>query len=540
MKIVIIGGVAAGASAAARLRRLDESAEIVILERGEFISYANCGLPYHVGGAIESRDSLLVMPAAKFASWFNVDVRTSSEACAINRGRKTVSVRGVGGEYEEPYDKLIIATGSSPAEDLTPGAKAPRIKNLWTIADMDSVLETIRSGAKNAIIIGGGFVGLETAENLSKRGLGAILVQRGNHLLPSLDFEMARPIADELASMGVGLRLGRKVAGYEASEDSAAAILDDGERLEAGLVIVSTGVRPNSELAAAAGLECGKRGHIRVNENMRTSDPDIYAAGDAVEVRDPLFGGSAAIPLAGPANRQGRIAADNIAGIASAYAGTYGASVIKVGRICAGSVGYTEARLKAAGKPFKKAYLHPSSNASYYPGAARMDMKIMFDCGGKILGAQIVGEKGVDKRIDTIAQAMRNGTDVCGLGELELAYAPPFSSAKDPVNFAGFVASNILSGLSTPAYAESIPEGALVLDVREAREREGGYIPGSVNIPLGQLRARLGELDKNRAIVASCQVGLRGYLAERILKQHGFNASNLSGGYLTWKAVNSK
>lgn len=540
MKIVIIGGVAAGASAAARLRRLDESAEIVILERGEFISYANCGLPYHVGGAIESRDSLLVMPAAKFASWFNVDVRASSEACAINRGRKTVSVRGFGGEYEEPYDKLIIATGSSPAEDPTPGAKAPRIKNLWTIADMDSVLETIRSGAKNAIIVGGGFVGLETAENLAKRGLGAILVQRGNHLLPSLDFEMARPIADELASMGVGLRLGRKVAGYEASEDSASAILDDGERLEAGLVIVSTGVRPNSELAAAAGLECGKRGHIRVNENMRTSDPDIYAAGDAVEVRDPLFGGSAAIPLAGPANRQGRIAADNIAGIASAYAGTYGASVIKVGRICAGSVGYTETRLKAAGKPFKKAYLHPSSNASYYPGAARMDMKIIFDCGGKILGAQIVGEKGVDKRIDTIAQAMRNGTDVRGLGELELAYAPPFSSAKDPVNFAGFVASNILSGLSTPAYAESIPEGALVLDVREAREREGGYIPGSVNIPLGQLRARLGELDKNRAIVASCQVGLRGYLAERILKQRGFNASNLSGGYLTWKAVNSK
>lgn len=536
MKVVIIGGVAAGASAAARLRRLDESAEIVMLERGEFISYANCGLPYHVGGAIESRDNLLVMPAAKFKSWFNVDVRTSCEATAINRAAKTVSIRGKDGNGEEAYDKLIIATGSSPAADNTPGFGSARVKNLWTIGDMDALLKNLSSGAKKAVVIGGGFVGLETAENLRARGLDVTLVQRGKHLLPTVDFEMARPIADELESMGISLRLGRTVAEYENGENSVTAILDDGERLEADLAVVSTGVRPNSELARAAGLECGPRGHIRVDETMRTSDPDIYAAGDVVEVRDPVFGGVAAIPLAGPANRQGRVAADSICGMASSYGGTYGASVIKVGKINAGSVGYTESKLKAAGKIFKKAYLHPSSNASYYPGASRLDMKLLFDDGGKILGAQIVGQKGVDKRIDTIAQAMLNGTKAQDLGRLELAYAPPFSSAKDPVNFAGFIASNILSGLSTPAYADGIPEGAIVLDVREEHERKNGHIPGSINIPLGQLRGRLGELDKSRVVVASCQVGLRGYLAERILKQNGFNAANLSGGYLTWKA----
>ena len=534
MKVIIVGGVAAGASAAARLRRLDESAEIILLEKGAFISYANCGLPYHLGGVIPDRDDLLVMTPEKFASWFRIDVRTGNEAVKIDRANRRLTIRRADGEYTESYDKLLLAVGATPAGEIFPENDYPHVTHLWTIRDMDRALKRI-PGAKRAVVVGAGFIGLEAAENLRERGLAVTVIQRGEHVLPTLDAEMAGALADELASAGIGVRFGRTVKAYHENPDFVEVELDDGSRLESELVIVSTGVRPNTAIAAEAGLECGPRGHIAVDEHLRTSDPDIYAAGDAVEVVEPVFGGKTAIPLAGPANKQGRIAADNICGGESVYRGSFGTSIVKVGRLSAGAVGLTESRLKDMGRPYRKLYIHPASNASYYPGGARLTLKMIFGGDGTIYGAQIVGAKGVDKRIDTIAQAIRNGLKAPGLGELELAYAPPYSSAKDPVNFAGFVAEDILTGKSDVVYADAIPPDAQLVDVREPDEHELGALPGAVNIPLGQLRTRLGELDKSRPVVAYCQVGLRGYLAERILKQNGFRAANLSGGWLTWK-----
>lgn len=541
-KIVIIGGVAAGASAAARLRRLNEAAEILILERGKYVSYANCGLPYHIGGVIADRDDLIVTRPEKFSSWFNIEVRVSSEVLSIDRANRRVLVRNGEGEYFEPYDKLIIATGASAFTPKTEGDDNPNVRHLWTMSDMDNIISALSGAGPNpkVAIVGGGFIGLETAENLRHKGVEVTLIQRSRHVLPVFDEEMARPLADELRAMGVNLILGRTVEKYENAEGGVVAVLSGGERVFSNIVISSTGVKPNSELAVESGIECSKSGFIKVDGHMRTSDENIYAAGDVVEIAEPIFNSRTHIPLAGPANKQGRIAADNIAGIESVYKGTYGASVVKLGKYAAASVGMTEKRLKADGKNYRKIYIHPSSSASYYPGASRMDIKLIFGGDGTIYGAQIIGEKGVDKRIDAIAQAMYAGFKADALGELELAYAPPFSSAKDPVNYAGFVASNVLTGKSTPVYAENIPDGAIVLDVREPSEVANGKIPNSINIPLGQLRGRLSEIDKSRLVVASCQVGLRGYLAERILKQNGFNAANLSGGYLTWKAVNSK
>ena len=534
MKVIIVGGVAAGASAAARLRRLDESAEIILLEKGAFISYANCGLPYHLGGVIPERDDLLVMTPEKFASWFRIDVRTGNEAVKIDRANRTLTIRRADGEYTEPYDKLLLAVGATPAGETFPEDKYPHVTHLWTIRDMDRALKRL-PGAKRAVIVGAGFIGLEAAENLRERGLSVTVIQRGGHVLPSLDAEMAGALADELASAGIDVRFGRQVSNYCEHPDHVEVELDDGSKIESDLVIVSTGVRPNTAIAAESGLECGPRGHIIVDEYLRTSDSDIFAAGDAVEVVDPIFGGKTAIPLAGPANKQGRIAADNICGGRSVYRGSFGTSIVKVGHLSAGSVGLTEGRLKDMGKPYRKLYLHPASNASYYPGGARLSLKLIFGEDGTIYGAQIVGAKGVDKRIDTIGQAMRNDLKAPQLGELELAYAPPFSSAKDPVNFAGFVAEDILTGKSDVVYADAIPADAQLIDVREPDENELGAIPGAVNIPLGQLRSRLNELDKTRLAVTYCQVGLRGYLAERILKQNGFRCANLSGGWLTWK-----
>jgi len=534
MKVIIVGGVAAGASAAARLRRLDESAEIILLEKGAFISYANCGLPYHLGGVIPERDDLLVMTPEKFSSWFRIDVRTGNEAMKIDRANRLLTIRRAEGEYTENYDKLLLAVGATPAGDVFPENDFPHVTHLWTIRDMDRALKRL-PGAKRAVVVGAGFIGLEAAENLRERGLAVTVIQRGEHVLPTLDPEMAGALADELASAGIGVLFGRTVRAYHEHLDCVEVELDDGSKLESDLVIVSTGVRPNTAIATEAGLECGPRGHIVVNEHLRTSDPDIYAAGDAVEVTDPIFGGRTAIPLAGPANKQGRIAADNICGGKSVYRGSFGTSIVKVGHLSAGAVGLTESRLKDMGRPYRKLYIHPASNASYYPGGARLTLKLIFGDDGAIYGAQIVGAKGVDKRIDTIAQAMRNGLKAPALGELELAYAPPYSSAKDPVNFAGFVAEDILTGKSDVVYADAIPQDAQIVDVREPDEHELGAVPGAANIPLGQLRARLGELDKSRPVVAYCQVGLRGYLAERILKQNGFRTANLSGGWLAWK-----
>lgn len=534
MRYVIIGGVAAGASAAARLRRLDEKAEIVLLEKGKTISYANCGLPYHVGGVIADRARLTVMPTAKFASWFNIEIRTETEATSIDRAAKTVTIKTVAGEEKLGYDKLLLATGATPIGDAYSDETHPHVAHLWTLADMDRVISKLGK-AKRVIVVGAGFIGLELAESLRHKGLEVTIVQRGEHVLPTLDAEMAGPLATELRDLGVDIRFGRMVADFEEKSDGVIAVLDNGERLEADLAVVSTGVKPRSDLARACGLTLGSKGHIVVDENLLTSDPDIYAAGDVIEVVDPVFGGQTAIALAGPANKQGRIAADNMAGGKSVYRGTFGASIVKVGELAAAGVGWTESRLKSEGRAYKKIYIHPSSSAGYYPGAKRLTMKLLFGADGMIYGAQIVGVKGVDKRIDTIATAMRLKLKAPQLGELELAYAPPYSSAKDPVNFLGFVAENVLTGKSDVVSAEALPEDAQLIDVREPMENESGAIPGAINIRLGDLRSRLGELDKSKRYVTYCAVGLRGYLAERILKQNGFTVANLTGGWASWQ-----
>ena len=483
---------------------------------------------------IAARARLSVMPPAKFASWFNVDVRTNCEATAIDRAKKDVEIRTADGASRLAYDKLLIATGATPVGDAYTDATHPHVAHLWTLADMDRVMAKL-GAAKRVLVVGAGFVGLELAENLRHRGLAVTVVQRGGHVLPTMDAEMAEPLADELRGAGIDLRFGCVVSDFVEKPDGVEAVLDDGTRLAVDLAVVSTGVRPRAELAKSAGLEIGPRGHIVVDEGLHTSDPDIYAAGDVIEVRDPVFGGKTAIALAGPANKQGRIAADNMAGGASVYRGTFGANVVKVGELTAAGVGWTEARLKAENRDYRKIYIHPSSGAGYYPGAARLNMKLLFGADGTIYGAQIVGAKGVDKRIDTIAEAMRVKLKAPQLGELELAYAPPYSSAKDPVNFLGFVAENVLTGKSDVVAPDTIPADAQVIDVREPSEHEMGAVPGAINIRLGSLRTRLAELDRAKTYVTCCAVGLRGYLAERILKQNGFKVYNLSGGWATWR-----
>ncbi len=537
MKVVIVGGVAAGASAAARLRRMDETAEIILLERGPYISYANCGLPYHAGGVIPERKSLLVMPAAQFAERFRVDVRTGSEAVEIEPATHSLTISSGGKRYVETYDKLLLATGSSPVVMDLPGIDPGRVFQFWTIPDMDKVIAGIAAGARRAVVAGAGYIGLEIAENLRHRGLEVTVVQRPRQVMHSIDPEMSNYLAEELTGLGIRLELGHQVAAFEGDGDSYCAVLDDGRKLPADFAVMCIGVRPNSGLAASAGLKLGSNGHIVVDEAMRTSVPDIYAAGDVVEVYDPLTGGSTAIPLAGPANKQGRVAADAIVGKTSRYTGSLGASVIKVGRLTAANVGLNERKIKQLNLPYRKIFTHPGSNASYYPGGSMLHLKLLFAPDGKILGAQAVGVKGADKRIDVIATAMRSGRTAFDLAELELCYAPPYNSAKDPVNFLGMIAENMRDGLTTPVSSEEIVPEDLVLDVREPAEFETGAIPGAVNISLGSLRSRLDGLDKARRIVTVCKVGLRGYVAERILKQHGFTAANLSGGMLSWDAA---
>ena len=538
MKTVIIGGVAGGASTAARLRRLDEKAEIVLLEKGPHISYANCGLPYHLGKIIPDRSWLLVMTPAAFHARFNVNVRVHHEAVAIDRRKKTVRVRSHrdGAETEESYDKLVIATGSAPLELKLPGLDLPGVLPLWTLQDMDRIAKRLDAGAKSALVIGGGFVGLELAESLRHRGLDVTLVEMARQLLPTLDPEMSSLLAAELRRAGIAVELGAAVAGFAPAAGGAVqATAKDGRAWTADLVALCVGVKPNSELARAVGLETGPKGHILTDAHMRTNDPDIYAVGDVVAVRDPVFGEITAVPLAGPANRQGRIAADNITGRRSEFGGSLGAAVVKVGGLTAASCGHTEARLKALGQPHCKLYLHPGSHAGYYPGATTLHLKLLFGPNGKIYGAQVIGEAGADKRADVLATAMRAGLTVRQLAELELCYAPPYSSAKDPVNVAGMIATNMLDGLTSVAHADALPAGALLLDVRGPMEVAEGALPGAVNIPLHQLRARAGELPRDRRIVVYCHQGLRGYVGERILKQLGFDAVNLSGGYLTWQ-----
>lgn len=535
MKYLIAGAVAAGASAAARLRRLDESAEIILFERGRYVSFANCGLPYHVGKVIPHRDALLVVSPEKFKSWFRIDVRTESEVIAIDRDRHEITIKTKDKIYTEPYDKLLLATGSSPIPFTIPGGDDPRIHSLWTLPDMDTIIEQAQK-AKSAIVIGGGFIGLETAENLHVLGLKVTIVQHSDHLMPPMDREMANLIHQELARDGVRILLQCETVGFESHPDKITVLLKNGQKLDTDLVIAGIGVRPNSDLAKSAGLTLGKKGHIHVDPMLRTSDLDIFAAGDVIEVDDPILGGTTAIPLAGPANKQGRIAAGNMTGLKIPYRGSYGASVIKIGMLTAACIGMNEARLKAEGINYHKIYTHPASNASYYPGGSPIHIKLLFDNTGKILGAQLAGGHGVDKRLDVIGTAMQAGRKAQDLAELELAYAPPYNSAKDPVNYLGMIAQNVLEGRTRLAYSDSLPDEKVIpLDVREPAEFDLGAIPGAINIPLGQIRDRLTELDPHREYVTVCGVGMRGYLAEQILRAHGFNVRNLSGGITTWK-----
>jgi NADPH-dependent 2,4-dienoyl-CoA reductase/sulfur reductase-like enzyme/rhodanese-related sulfurtransferase len=541
MKIVIVGGVAGGASAAARARRLSEDAEIVMFERGEYISFANCGLPYHVGNIIPRRSSLLVMTPPRFKAWINIDVRIRHEVLSIDRAAKTVQVRDHHNDrlFEETYDKLILATGSSPLKPPIPGADDPDVLNLWTIPDMDRIKSRIDEGARRAVVVGAGFIGLEVVENLREQNLDVSLVEMLPQVLPTMDAEMVQPLTAALQKHGVHLYLQRKVTAIKRPEtftEVSAELnveLDDGTELAADFVVMSIGVRPNNELAQEAGLATGKRGGIQVNEYLQTTDPDIYAVGDVIEVTELPAGSPAQIPLAGPANRQGRIAADNLCGRSSAYRGTLGTAVVKLFDLTAASTGMTEKTLQQRQLDYQKVYLHPFSHASYYPGAASLAIKLLFAEDGAIHGAQAIGADGVDKRIDVIATAMLGGMSVYDLENVELAYAPPYGSAKDPVNYAAMTAANVLRGDSSIVHWNEIPGDAYILDVRQPGEFEEGHVEGAALIPLGELRSRLGELPQNRLIAVYCRLGLRGYLGERILKQAGFNAANISGGWLT-------
>ena len=547
-KVLIVGGVAGGASTAARLRRMDEAAEIIMFERGEYISFANCGLPYYIGGAIEERDALLVQTPEGMRSRFNIDVRVQSEVVSIDREKQTVSVKNVvsGETYEESYDVLVLSPGSTPLKPPIPGIESPNIFTLWNIPDVDRIKAYVDDlKPKRAVVIGGGFIGLEMAENLHDRGMEVSVVEMADQVMAPIDFEMAQIVHRHMKAKKVNLYLGDGVKGFEYHNGATKITLQSGKVIEADMVMLSIGVRPQSELAKAAGLDINSRGGIVVNEHMVTSDPNIYAIGDAVEVVDFIGGEKTMIPLAGPANKQGRICADNIAGVNSVYKGTQGTSVAKVFDLTVSSTGVNEKILKREGKTYGKDYytvlIHPNSHAGYYPGAIPMTLKLIFDMNGRVLGAQNVGYEGVEKRIDVIATAIRFGATVYDLAELELAYAPPYSSAKDPVNMAGFVGENILKGVVKPFQWHELDAEAdniLVVDVRTELEREMGYIENSVNIPVDELRDRYSELDQSKKIVLYCAVGIRGYVASRILDQLGYkNVYNLIGGYTTYSVV---
>lgn len=529
-KVVIVGGVAGGASCAARLRRLDETAEIILLERGEHISYANCGLPYYVGDVIRSKDALLVQKPEVMEARFRVDVRTQNEVLSIDREKKTVAVKKLetGEVYTQDYDKLVLATGSSPLRPPIPGIDSPRIRTLWTVPDTEQ-LRAMAGQAKSAAVIGGGFIGLEVAENLHHAGLEVSIVEMLDQVMAPLDYEMAQLLHEEMEGKGVRLSLGDGVDSFRDDGQGVTITLKSGKTLRAELVVLSIGVRPNGQLAKEAGLTVNARGGVVTDPFLRTSDPNIYAVGDVIQVEDLVFGEPTMIPLAGPANKQGRIAADNIAGGSETYPGTQGTSVAKVFDLTAASTGANEKTLGkrglVRGRDYETVTIVQNSHAGYYPGATPLVLKLLFSMDGKkLFGAQIVGMEGVDKRIDTIAATLRLGGGVQDLTRLELAYAPPYSSAKDPVNMAGFTAENVLTGKVRFAPWDSVemqPEAQL-LDVREEAERMVFPLENAVEIPLGQLRDRLGELDRSKPVLVFCVIGVRGYNAARILMQQGF------------------
>ena len=556
-KTVIIGGVAGGATTAARLRRKDESMEIVLLERGEYISYANCGLPYHVGDVIKNRESLLLQTPEAMKKKFNIDVRVQNEAVKINPEDQTVTIKDLkkGIEYEESYDYLVIATGSSPVVPPIPGIDGPDIYTLWTVPDTDRIKKVIEiKKPKTAAVIGGGFIGLEMAENLNRAGLQVSIVEMQDQVMAPLDFEMAQLLHENIEMNGVSLLLGDGVASFEHKDGKTLITLNSGKELQTDMVLLSIGVRPNSELAGEAGLKLNGRGGILVDEMLRTSEENIYAVGDVIEVENYVLKEPAMIPLAGPANKQGRICADNIAGGQKKYKGTLGTSVAQVFDLTAAAAGVNEKMLirkgKVRGKDYETVLINQKSHAGYYPGAVPVTLKLLFDLDGNILGAQAVGQEGVDKRIDVLAGAMRSGNTIYDLEELELAYAPPYSSAKDPVNMLGFTAENVLEKmvsfmscreLDDRIETEGWEKDLTILDVTEEMERMVFHIPGSVHIPLGQLRQRMSELPKDRLIVTYCAVGVRSYNAARILEQNGFSdVKVLEGGTSFYQSMHYK
>ena len=535
MKVVIVGGVAGGATAAARLRRLDEKAEIIIFERSGYVSYANCGLPYYIGGEIPDKEDLFLQTPEGFWNRFRIDVRTLHEVISINRDRKTVTVtdKASGNTFEESYDKLILSPGAKPVVPDFCKGDCGNVFTLRTVEDTFKIREYAdNNNVRTATVIGGGFIGLEMAENLKMRGIDVTVIQRSDHLLNILDRDIASFIHANLRAKGINLLFGADVKSIDGEY-----VITDCAKIQADMVIVSIGVAPENTLAKDAGLKLGVKGAISVNDGMKTSDDDIYAVGDAVEVENFISRDKAVITLAGPANKQGRIAADNICGINSTYKGTQGASVIKLFDMTVASTGMTEKHLKAAGIEYEKVILSPLSHAGYYPGATVMTLKVLFEKKTyKILGAQCAGYDGVEKRIDVIATAIFAGLSADKLKDLELSYAPPYSSAKDPVNMAGFIIDNVKNGIVKHFYYEDIPalqkrSDITLLDTRTVYEYMRGHADGFINIPLDDLRERISELDPEKPVYVMCQSGLRSYLATRILMQNGFDAYNFAGGY---------
>lgn len=548
-KVLIVGGVAGGASTAARLRRMDEDVEIIVFEKGEYISFANCGLPYYIGETIQERDALLLQTPEAMKARFNIDVRVRNEVLKIDRENKELEVKELetGKVYRYSYDTLVLSPGSTPLTPPISGIDSPNIFTLWNIPDTDKIKDYVdNKKPKKAAIIGGGFIGIEMAENLHQKGLDIYIVEMADQVMAPIDYEMAQVVHKHLRDKNVQLYLKDGVKSFEYSKGVTTITLQSGKKLEADMVILSIGIRPQSKLAKESGLEVNERGGIVVDKYLRTSDKDIYAVGDAIEVVDFINKQKTMIPLAGPANKQGRIAANNICGKDETYNGTQGTSIAKVFDLTVANTGNNEKLLEKLGMEYERDYLtsiiHVKSHAGYYPGAIPMSIKLIFDLKGKILGAQIVGYEGVDKRIDVIATTIRYGGTIYDLKELELAYAPPYSSAKDPVNMAGFTAENILSGnmeiIQWHQLEDIDKHKTIILDVRDPIERELGYIEGSLNIPVNSLRERLSELDKDKLIITYCAIGLRAYIATRILVQNGFrNVKNLSGGFTTYSCV---
>ena len=546
MKILIVGGVAGGATAATRLRRLSEENEVIIFEKGQYVSFANCGLPYHISGTIDKRDALLLQTPESLNERYNLDVRVFSEVLSINTAEKKVTVKNLQSEeiYAESYDKLLLSPGAEPIKPPFEGIDSDKIYTLRNIPDMDKIVAKTKN-AQNFVVVGGGFIGLEVAENLIEAGKNVKLVELGNQVMAPVDFDIASFVHEKAKQKGLELLLNVGVEKFKDKGETIEVFLNNGTSVETDAVILAIGVKPETKLAVEAGLEIGETRGILVNEFMQTSNPDIYAVGDAIEVAHYINNKKVLIPLAWPANRQGRIVADNIVlGNQYKYTGSLGSSILKFFELSVASTGLNEKTLKKFGIPYKTAIVTRGHHAGYYPGAKNMVLKVIFDENGKIFGAQAVGEAGVDKRIDVIATAIKGNLTVYDLPEIEITYAPPFNSAKDPVNIAGYAAENILKGdlemVNYDEFWDFVKENdAVILDVRTSKEFSGGAIEGAININVDDLRANLEKLDKNKMYAIYCQVGLRGYLANRIMRNNGFRAVNLNGGYNLWSKVQS-